>query len=277
MRRYRSLALAGIALVLASVACAQTPEEDFAATLDQLLAAAGDGDADAVDALLHETFIMVEMEGDLVTREEALDEIAGDAAPRNLAFLDYEAKVCGDLGYAVAPLDLDLGEAPFEGTPAVIAVGVMTDDGWQLINISLTIVLEDPENAEGPVQDGVAKLWERLDQFAEIGATGDTKAFFEMCNPEGVMAGPYGPGGQIAVARIADVTAMAEQAPPMTMAPVEESDDEMAVGIGVAFVATNMSVTMGGETALTREIAVLAWDEDAQDWMVVVAAEAPVE
>ncbi len=278
MRGYRSLAIVSIVLALASMACAQNAQDDFTATVNLLLAAAEEGDADTVDGLLHETFVMVEAEGDLISREEALEEIGGEAAPENLEVLDYEAKVYGDLGYAVVPLAMDMGEAPFEGTPAIIAVGVMTDDGWQFVNITLCIMLEDPENVpEGPVKDAIGKLWQRLETFGEVGATGDAKAFFEMCSPDGVMAGPYGPNGEMAVARVADIVGMADDMPDMQMMPVENGDEEAAIGIGNALVATNMDVTMGGETALTREVAIMAWDEDAQEWMVVVAAEAPVE
>jgi hypothetical protein len=237
-------------------------------------------DADGAADFLHElcVFYMDPDEG-VLTHDGLLDKIANDPPPEDMTFGDCEPEIYGDIAFFAVPVDVSEEDAPpFDVNLAAVMLNGET--GWQMV--AACFIVRGMMEVFGPEDvaqlGGIVKELDELDgKLNEVYTTGGVAEFIELCDPEAAIVAPFGPGGELAVARAMDVADMLVGAPDMPMRRVEEPDTQKLVGPGAAFLSTTATITENGVTRTGRHIAMAVYKPGEAGWRIVAAVEAPIE
>jgi hypothetical protein len=261
---------------------AQEPADQVRAAIDGLLAGAVAKDAAAVGKLLGPNFVAILDIGEgVVTREAFVRNAAQNAPPPGMKMGEFEPVVLGDLAYALVPLELGQG-APAGLKLQMACLLVRAAGQWQLLGMTLLVpadVVAQMGGADAKKQgDTMATEFEAfLTAVAEAEAAGDAKAYFDLCAPEAVLAGPYGDAGAIECALVRDLLPILDQFPKMTVVPADPPNQEVSLGYGTALLAMDAQVTVGGVTTKMREVALAYHQADKKAWRILATFEAPIK
>jgi hypothetical protein len=278
--------IATLTLVPAVVAQEDEPEVVVENTVTEFLAAVAAKNVTQMGARMHEPFIAVAGDMDIVNREEYLDQDT-QAMPPGLEFGDPELWIEGGAAYALVPVSFGGGQALMPpGIEIHVAVLLLqtAEPAWKVFAVT-PIFSMDPE-AEGAgefapiIEEQGEALGGFMGELMEAGESGDPQVFFDLAHDEAVFAGPYGPEGALVTTTVSDIREMlegVEQGP--TMEVDEENADELMVGnVQTILIATTVDVAYPGqEPAPHREIAILLFDDQAGEWKMLVGLEVPLE
>jgi ketosteroid isomerase-like protein len=277
-----------IALLLSSacVALAQTPEEAVTSTIRALYAALDGGDAEAAGQVIADPFLFQQDAFDEPEGREGFLNSVRNGAPRpKLTLGDYKPAVSGDAAWAVIPLEV-AGDLPI-GVLRVRAVvlAVHAGESWKVASLThlwepapYSDLLKGVREAAGPEGMDCGSF---LDKLAEGLIAGEPSALAALCHPTGVLAGPWGPDGAMAIVAPSALSAAGAGHGTRALRPASSSDRVFESGIGAALVATDLLVTdadVPGQRC--RGIVVLGWGAGeggaSVQWRVFAGIVAPL-
>lgn len=285
MRPVTLFLLAAMLFVGLNTCAAQDDAEDVRAILDTFLGAALEGDVETATECLHEMSVVYfdpEMGvADGLTFIEQM--IADDPPPEGLAFGEYEPLIMGDFATVIAPLEFPPG---INGPPMPVSMGavLIREDGeWRVLVMSM--LADDMAPLGDPEVDAVFEaMAETLEPFGQqIGESilsGDPEAFLDLCLPEGIVAGPWGPENAPMAARVADVQDGTADLPKLGLVVGEANPQEgvRLLGMGCAWMAVNTIVKdAAGELKPARHTAICVFDAEEGTWSVLAGIEAARE
>ena len=226
-----------------------------------------------------------ELEADRDTPPLLQHVICHDCAHENLPLIHFCEK-CGNPLTAlavIAPLEFPPG---INGPPMPVSMGavLIREDGeWRVLVMSM--LADDMAPLGDPEVDAVFEaMAETLEPFGQqIGESilsGDPEAFLDLCLPEGIVAGPWGPENAPMAARVADVQDGTADLPKLGLVVGEANPQEgvRLLGMGCAWMAVNTIVKdAAGELKPARHTAICVFDAEEGTWSVLAGIEAARE
>ncbi|MBD3178063.1 MAG: hypothetical protein GF320_23050 [Armatimonadia bacterium] len=278
--------IATLSLVPTVVAQEEEPEAAVEAAVEEFLAAVAARNINQLAARMHDPFVAIAGDMDILDREGYLDRDV-QAMPPGIDFDDPELWIESGAAYALVPVTFGGGQPGIPpGFSVHIAMFLLETDepAWEVFAVTPIFELDSEAEGAGPFGEVLAQQGEALGTFMgelmEAGESGDPQVFFDLAHDDGVFAGPYGPQGGMVASSVTQIRGMLEgvdQGP--TMDVDEENADELMVGnVQTILIATTVDVTFPGqEPAPHREIAILNFDEAAGEWKMLAGLEVPLE
>jgi len=281
----RPLALAiMLALLLSGVSAGvgQDDAEAVKAILDTVLEAALEGDLQAATECLHGmSMVYVDPQTGVADGPTFIEQMIADGPPpEGLELGGYEPLLMGNIATVIAPLNFPPG---INGPPFPVSLGavlIRQEGEWRVLVISM--VADDMTPLGDPEIDVMRETMdETLEPFAqeisESILSGDPEAFLDLCLPQGILAGPWGPEKAPMAVRVADLRDGTVALPKMglVVGEADQPDGVRFLGMGCAWMAVNTIVEdAAGERTPARHTAVCVFNPEEGTWMVLAGIEA---
>lgn len=281
MPRHVLLGCAAATAMWCALATAQAdegPADQIRAAMDTFLQAVSDQDMEVATGLLHERFVgWLDREPGVLDGAAIVSQITADPPPEGTSLGDCEPEVLGDVALAVAPLNLPADQGL--GGVRVATVWLRGGDDWKLLMLTLGL---DPEQATAmlPAFSGeVRSLDAFIEQIESAGAVGTApQELVDLCLPEAVLGGPYGPGGALEVTDLETARPFVLAMPDTKFVPAEDPKELKLIGDGCAFWAVHTDVTQGeGEPTAQRQVMLLVRDALTDSWKIALYLGVPLK